>query len=275
MSDSITMLIEERIASENFSLPVFPPVATEVQAAIQANAEISAIEAIILRDQSLSTEILKLANSAFYAGLARQKTIHQALVRLGVKRVFNIVMFAAQRQVFMAKNKALNGIMETLWQHAAISASSCRWLAIRCGNRNGAEDAFLAGLLHDLGSLIVLKALDEIPAEKFDGELTLEVVREVIQTLHTDFGHQVMQFWELPEEYAEVARDHHQCSSDSSNQLLPIVRLVDAACQKLSIGMNHDPEIVLEMMPEFNQLGLSDIHLAELEIEMEDKIESM
>jgi HD-like signal output (HDOD) protein len=179
-------------------------------------------------------------------------------------------MLAAQRQAFTARHPFLNEVMHKLWQHTAASAGTCRWVAIKCGYHELAENAFLAGLLHDLGSLVVLKVLDEISASGEMAELTSPVILEVIDSLHTQYGYEVMQSWELPPQYAEVARDHHLSTADSANVLLQIVRLVDGACRKVGIGMIHDPEQVLEAMPEAQALGIKDVHLAEMEIELEE-----
>ncbi|HTR01427.1 MAG TPA: HDOD domain-containing protein [Candidatus Acidoferrum sp.] len=269
MSESIKTLIANRVDSKDFKLPVFSPIALEIQGAINADADLSAIERIIHKDQALAAEILRLANSAFFAGLSKQKTIQHALIRLGLNRVFGIVMMAAQKQAFQARNPYLNELMSVLWKHAAASAAGCRWVAMRCGYQDIADDAFLAGLLHDLGSLVVLKANDEILAAGSATEMTTEVMREVIDSLHTEYGHRVMKAWELPSEYADVARDHHS-DANSSSLLLQIVKLVDGACRKVGIGMVHEPDLALEGLPEVKQLGIKDVYLAELEIELED-----
>lgn len=275
MSEPITSLIDSRVKSADFTLPVFSPVAKEIQTAINNEAEIEEIEKIILKDQSMAAEVLRLANSAFFAGRARQNTVGQALLRLGVKRVYSMVMMAAQQQCFQANDPHLDALMKTLWQHSAAGASACRWVALKCGHQTHAEDAFLAGLLHDLGSLMVLKATDELLASGQTSELTADVAAEVIEALHTDYGHRVMEEWELPPQYALIARDHHLPQGDPSNTLLGIVRLVDAVCAKVGIGMNYDPDIDLADLPEVTYLGIKDTHLAELETELEEIVDTL
>ena len=114
MSESITALIAAHVDNKDFKLPVFNPVAMEIQKAIHAEAGLSVIEAMILKDQALATEILRVANSAFFAGLQKQQTVQQALVRLGINRVFSMVMLAAQRQAFTAGQPFLNEVMQKL-----------------------------------------------------------------------------------------------------------------------------------------------------------------
>lgn len=268
----IVELIGERIAQDDFKLPVFNQVALEIQGAIENEADLADLETLILKDQAISSEILRVANSSFFAGLAKLQNIRQALARLGVNRVFSLVMIATQKQAFRASNPYLDTLMTRLWQHAVASAGACRWVALKTGYGHLAETAFLAGLLHDLGSLVSLRVMDEVANQPAMGELTEAVIREVIDTTHTAYGYQVMQRWNLPEEYALAARDHH-IENPEHPPVIQIVRLVDAACAKVGIGLTSDPDLVLEALPEALVLGIKDVHLAELEIELETMIE--
>lgn len=273
IEDSLTSQIAARVDSDEFKLPVFNQVALEVQTAINANAGMHAIEEIVLKDQALASEILRVANSAFFAGLAKQQNVHQALVRLGATRVVSLVMLAAQKQAYSAQHPFLAQVMKKLWQHSAASAGACRWVAMKCGYKDLAESAFLAGLFHDLGSLVVLKVLDEICVNYRGPELTDAVIAEVISSLHTEYGFRVMQTWHLPAHYTEVARDHHNEALAVKSVLLQIVRLVDAACAQTGIGVLCNRELVLEALPEAQTLGIRDVHLAELEIQLEELVE--
>lgn len=273
MTESITSLIAAKLGSDEFKLPVFNQVAMELQQALQGEPDLKVIEAIILKDAALASEVLRVANSSFFAGLAKLQGIQQALVRLGINRVMSVVLIATQKQAFRARTPFLAGVMKKLWEHAAASAGACRWVAIKYGYRDLAESAFLAGLMHDLGSLVVLKVLDELAVSGQADDLTDAVILEVIDTLHTEYGYKVMQDWHFPPQYAVVARDHHLEGVDGHNMLLQIVRLVDGACRKVGVGLKTDPELVLEALPEAQLLGVKDVHLAELEIELEEMIE--
>lgn len=273
MSDSITSLIAAKLASDDFKLPVFNQVALELQQALREDVDLKSIEKIILKDAALASEVLRVANSSFFAGLAKLQSIQQALVRLGMNRVMSVVMIATQKQAFKAKDPFITQVMKKLWEQAIASAGACRWVAVKYGYRNLAEPAFLAGLMHDLGSLVVLKVLDELTQSGQAADLTEAVILEVIDSLHTEYGYKVMQGWHLPPEYAVVARDHHLDGVDGQNVLLQIVRLIDAACSKVGIGLCSNPDLVLEGLPEAHLLGVKDVHLAELEIELEEMIE--
>jgi HD-like signal output (HDOD) protein len=96
------------------------------------------------------------------------------------------------------------------------------------------------------------------------------VVLEVLQHMHVEQGAMLMQHWNIPELYVEIVRQHHDETYDTNNTLLLIVRLVDIACQKVGIGLYHDPSIVLATTSEAQALGAKEVVLAELEIMLED-----
>ena len=119
-----------------------------------------------------------------------------------------------------------------------------------------------------------LKVMENIAREgKSNGEISPALLAEVINSMHMEHGHHLMQKWSMPEAYSKVVRDHHIDHWDQGNLLLAIVRLVDQACNKLGVGMRPEPDLVLFASAEAHVLGIKEITLAELEIVIEDAIE--
>ncbi len=262
------------IASDRLRLPAFPSVAMKLQQALHdRNTRIADVETMIVGDQALVSQILRVANSSFYRGLQAVPTIQKAIIRLGIRQVATLAMAVSQRSLYRVQDQRLGQYMERLWQHAFASALGSQWLAQRCGYREQAETAFLAGLLHNIGQLVIMQVIDELCAgqtlqgAKLPEALLLEVLDS---SMHNAQGYVLMKRWNLPEEYRIVARDHHREFSESGNLLLVIVRLVDQACDKLGIGLHHDSNVALAATPEATHLGITEIQLAELEILLED-----
>jgi len=88
--------------------------------------------------------------------------------------------------------------------------------------------------------------------------------------MHVEQGTMLMQHRNIPDLYVEIVRQHHDETYDTNNTLLLIVRLVDIACQKVGIGLYHDPSIVLATTSEAQALGAKEVILAELEIMLEN-----
>jgi HD-like signal output (HDOD) protein len=231
------------------------------------------IAELIMKDQSLATRVLRVANSSFYGGLKPVETISAALVRLGTERVTTLAMVASQLLAHTTQVKIVAPYVSALWCRSFVCAAGGRWLANQTGYDTRAEEAFLAGLLHDIGELFLLKVL-EILAQHPDHPLALTdaLVSEILDAMHGPIGYRLMVKWELPALYARLARDHHEPEFDETDALLVITRLLDIACQKLGIGQTAEPDIVLAATREAQALGIKDITLAQLEVLLEDTV---
>ena len=275
MSDkSLKTLIEEQFESNSLQLPVFNQVALELQRMKHSDAvSMDDIAQVIMKDQSLASRILRVANSSFYGGLNKVDTVSRAVVRLGMDRVTNLAMVASQLLAHSAKVKIIADHLPDLWCRSFSCALGGRWLAEHSGNQGRAEEAFLAGLLHDIGELFLLKVLEKLAQEKEQPlDLNEPLMMEILDAMHAQMGYRLMMKWELPDSYARVARDHHADAVDEADVLLVITRLMDMACHKLGIGQPAEPEIVLAATVEAQSLGLKDIKLAELEVMLEDAV---
>jgi HD-like signal output (HDOD) protein len=161
--------------------------------------------------------------------------------------------------------------MGKLWRHSGGCAIGASWLARQIGLQDLTHETFIAGLLHDVGKLYVLKVVDDMKASGEIENLPSDtVINEVMQQLHTDQGYSLLLHWNLPGKYCQIARDHHLSDLDGSNFVLLLVRLANQMCHKMGIGLIEDPSIVMLETPEAVQLQLSEVDLARLEVRLED-----
>jgi HD-like signal output (HDOD) protein len=270
---SLQDLIIQALAAGTLQLPAFPSVAMKLQQALHdRNTRVSDLEKMIVGDQALASQILRVANSSFYKGLQRINTIQKAIIRLGIRQVAMLAMAVSQHSLYLTRSPLLSQYMKKLWQHAFASALSSQWLASQCGQKGQTDHAFMAGLLHNIGQLVILRVIDELGASNPLGSPWPEtLLKELLNSnMHNAQGYVLMKRWNLPEEYCIVARDHHKEPYDGANTLLAIIRLTDQACEKLGIGLRSDSNIALAATSEAQTLGLGEIALAELEILLED-----
>ena len=269
---SIIEVISSYIESNTFNIPVFNTVAVRLQRILaKQNFSVEEVNRMIIADPGLASQVLRMSNSSFYAGLNKVTTIQEAVVRLGASCVANIVMTATQKDIYRTSNPEMKKIMHDLWRHSLCCAIGSKWLAAKANYSALAEEAFLAGLLHDIGKLFLLKLMEEIIREgKLEMDISPMLISEVMERMHTVHGPRVMEQWNLPESYIIVARDHNSDDWNEGNPLLAIVRLVNIACRKTGVHSSPDPSLVLVTTPEAQVLGLREITLAELEIVIED-----
>ncbi len=269
---SFIEIVDTHLASSNARLPVFNTTALRIQQEIAKDeSDLQLIEKLIVSDQALTAKVLSVSNSSFYKGLQQVSTVRNAVVRVGINEVSNIVMLITHESNFRSKDPFVQGIMRKLWRHSVACAMGSNWLAKQCGLHSLAHEAFFAGLLHDVGMLFILTVIDDL---KHSNEIEIQpsdaLLVEAMNTLHTHHGHSLMSHWNLPEKYSQIARDHHQEEFDGNNSLLALVRLADMACCKLGIGLDKDPSLVLIASPEAETLYISEVDFARMEIMLED-----
>lgn len=269
---SLQDMVQKALAAKDLKLPVFNRTAMDLQKVLSGqDFDIEKCAALINRDQALASEVLKEANSSFYSGLNKVVTIKDAMVRLGAKEVLRLTMQVSQRGLYRCQNKGLNQLMEKLWKHSLACALGAYWLARHAGYQSQMQEAFLGGLMHDIGQLFLLKVLDDVSRSNPEIKLSEALVMEVLVSMHVEQGYRLMQHWGLPEEYADVVRYHHHVEPPIDKSLLNLVMMSDQTCRKIGLALNQQPELVLATSREAQALGLKETTLAELEIALEDK----
>ena len=271
---SVSDVVDAQLESDGKALPVFSAVASKLQRIVSSgDFDMAEVSRLIAGDASISSEILRVANSPLYKGLDTITTVRDAAVRLGAREIASLALMASQRGNFQSRDPRLQKTMRQVWVHGVASALAARWVARRCACEEQAQQAFLAGLLHDVGKLLLLRVMDDmIFAKGSRFEPTPALLTEMLDKMHAEKGTRLMEKWGIPPLYRDVVRDHEAAELDTSNELTAIVRLVDRACHKLGIGTRHQPDLVLAALPEAECLSLSEIDLAELEILLEDAI---
>ena len=264
--------IFEYLATKDIQLPVFDRTAMQIQDEIaKQEPDTRVIESLIVKDQTLTGQVLKLANSSFYKGLAEVTTVRNAVVRLGIKEVADMVALAAHRNYFKARDPHLNQRMLALWRHSVACAIGAKWLAERGGFEVSATEAFFAGLLHDVGKLFIITVLEKLKKTQDLRYLPSEaLIDEILESLHGKHGYAIMRNWNLPQKYCLIARDHHKEDFDTDNILLCIIRQANMTCHKVGIGPRSEPHLVLSATREAGLLGVTELDMAQLEIHLED-----
>jgi putative nucleotidyltransferase with HDIG domain len=275
--EAIRSRIEKGLDRDDVTLPIFNQVALEMQRLITSgNYSLSDIGKVVMRDPGLVSDVLKMANSSFYGGLTPAKTVHEASVRLGAKSIYNLVTALTQKQLYRSKKKAFQTWMKPLWSHALGVAFSSRWLSRHVGLQAQMDEAFMAGLLHDVGKLYVLRVVEDV--EKELGE-TLPVDADFISSImnerHPDVGERYMMRLNMPEVYCQVAGRHHDAEVSPKPSILNVVRLVNLACNREGIGLKKHPEIQLEASPEAMALKVGPELVEELSQKLKDYIASL
>jgi len=183
-------------------------VATEVlRVAQDPRSSAAGLARVVHQDQFLAGAVLQVANSAFYGprGGRRISRLPQAVARLGMESTRNIVLSSTMRQSIYQGEHATT--MEALWRSALGSAVAFNLLSGAAG-RDG-EQAFLIGLLHDVGKPVLANILDRI-LRNYPGQVDFEEVADkVFHLMHARAGAAVIHGWKLPASFAQLVDHHH------------------------------------------------------------------
>ena len=271
---SLIALIDKRCEEGTIELPVFDRVANQVYQAIKRDdLNAKSLVKLLEEDSAIASEVLRMANSSFFSGLGEVTRLADAIVRLGTKQIASLVLASSQKRMYSASNSQFGDRLVQLWHHAAAVAFGSRWLAQEIGMRHLADEVFLAGLLHDVGKLSLLRIIEDLMTEMGDKLPVSDAVLDLaIKQLHPAHGAELLASWHLPEVFRRVVAEHHGDMPERDDAVLLIVRLVDLACIKEGIGERYEPELELDASEEAAILGLDEIRIAELQVVLEDAV---
>lgn len=193
-------------------LPPLPQVAAQVlRLAADPDSTTEELQRVIATDQALAAQILKIANSAMFGMVREVTTLTQAIMTLGFSTIKSIVIASSARNLY---KRGGTGLQERLlWEHALVTAISARAYA-RSFRNSRVEEAFLGGLMHDIGKAVMdLKFPERYGAmvrtiynEDVDG---LESELDLFGFDHAMVGEAILHAWNLPRSLENTVRWHH------------------------------------------------------------------
>jgi len=171
------------------------------------------ISDIISGDPNLTARLLRLVNSAFYGFQSKIDTVSRAVAIVGTQQIRDLALATSVTRLFKGVPEDLIS-MESLWRHSVACGLAAKILATvsRCGTN--VERFFTAGMIHDIGRLVIYKKIPETARDmilrcKESKEPLYLVEKEVIGFDHSDIGRTLAQSWNLPPSLEEVLAYHH------------------------------------------------------------------
>lgn len=195
-------------------LPSAPEIAQRVEAALRReDVNMRDLAALISRDQALTASLLRLANSALFAFRAEVTSVLQAVNLLGIGRVRDVVLGLSVWGNLDPKDAEGRRRRKELWVHTTNVAAAARMLARVSGG--DADAAFAAGLMHDVGKLVLGIRLGDsywsmLDMAREEGRPTVEIEREAFSCDHGTVGGWLLQLWKLPESLTDAVALHHE-----------------------------------------------------------------
>ncbi|OQX10261.1 MAG: GGDEF domain-containing protein [Desulfobulbaceae bacterium A2] len=212
-------LLDKILASGD--LPTLPTVASKLLALTgQEDNALAEIATLISQDVSLTVKILKVSNSSFYSFPKQISSIHQAVSVLGINAVRSLVLSFSFLSIKGSKHKGLFNL-EKFWQRSLANAMSAK-LILEEVHGADAEEAFVAGLLQNLGELIFVRTIpkeyEKVLVEvQQDGDSLLATEERILGLNHATVGAKVADAWKLPALFGQTILLHHQPEAFNEN----------------------------------------------------------
>jgi len=240
MNDSVQG-IRDRLAVVR--LPAMPQILVKLLALCQTHgAGMAEMSRLIANDAGMAVKVLQAANSAVYPRGGQKIGLMQALTTLGVDLIKTLVISESVLQTFSAFPYAHHTDLRPFWKHSLTTAVIARDIARDTGYAQP-EEAYLSGLLHDVGRLALLSVAPDEYGVLFyedDNEGLCAAERRAVQVHHAEAGALVVERWRLDSFMADAVRYHHEPAVRVDNAH-PLIRMVHLAHQLAS----HDRDIPL------------------------------
>jgi putative nucleotidyltransferase with HDIG domain len=229
------------------TLTPIPPVATQIMAlAEDENSSTSDIADLIIHDPSITASLLKICNSAFFGLPCKVESVRDAIALLGLDQIVELVLLNGTAENFKDEPDGYGLGEGELWHHAVLSAHVAKVLAQNHGLADKKHLVFTAGLLKDIGKIIMGRFV-AFSYEKINilvhskGYSFNEAEKEIIGMNHEELGAQVGKKWRFSDKLIYIIRHHHMtdesCRNDPETAL---VYLADIVCMMIGFGTSLD-----------------------------------
>jgi HD-like signal output (HDOD) protein len=227
------------------SIAALPEITAKIVTTVEdPKSTAASLHKIVAHDPALATRILKVVNSAFYGLPGQIGSVERAIVLLGLNAIKNIAVAASLGQLFRGVKLTDKFSAKDLWTHCIAVGVTARELA-RQMKVPIADEAFLAGLIHDTGLLVSLqvwpdKLREVCKVAQTSDKPFCEIEREMTGVDHQQLGQGLAELWKFPRACQLVAGRHHNPTtlSDNSRLLVTLVFVADTLCCQQNRGFN-------------------------------------
>lgn len=242
-------------------LPSLPAVVMELLNSIdQENLDISVLAKKVSYDQALTAKTLRLANSSLYGLQVKVTTIQQAITYLGFQTTRNLITAAAVTGCF-PEGMCPGFDDRAFWRHSIATAACAKVLARQM--RFNQDYAFTAGLLHDIGRLVMVRCfpqhMQQVIAWRAEHDTTmLEAERAVLGSDHVDAGVALAEHWNFSDTMRQAIAGHHDPEKPGAGFLATIIHIADAVVHALDLAQMQDDIVPPVSTVAWSALGLDE-----------------
>lgn len=275
------MNLEKSILQSIQKLPSFPAV---IQQAIQLihdpKSSAKDVVEVIQYDQSITVEVLKLCNSAYFGLRRKVHSLREALVMIGLDQLLEMILCRESSRFFYNPCKGYDLEYGALWRHSIVSALLSGIISKRL-NHEMTPTHFTAALIHDIGKVVLSEFVEdyfgEIKQVMEKESLTfIEAEKEVLGIDHAELGGRIVEKWNFPSVIASCVRFHHYPFSTSEDQeMVHLIYLCDMVAMTTGIGGGADGLSYHAYEEVMRQYQLKEKDIESFIVQMEDQFHTV
>ncbi len=253
--------LQEAVADDSLVLPSLPEVALKIRDAVESeDTTAEQVANALSQDASLSARLIQVVNSPLYRPRNPIDNLQMAVTRLGLRLVRDLVMNLAMKQMFQSTSEVLDKKFRSVWSASVDVAAISQMMSMTMSDISR-EQALLAGLVHNIGTLPILM-IAENDDDLFNDAAALN---SVIDELQGPIGEMILKSWNFSDSLVEVVKQCHNFSYAGNNS----ANLVDLVQVSLLQGDFVSEQQLPEdwsKVPAFSRLGLdSEVNIINIE----------
>ena len=278
LTATLKRILMGHIEGGTLILPTLPKIAQELQQLLEdPKADQAKIIKLIDKDPILVAAIMKVSNSALHRRSGKMESLTKAINHLGFRSIKNVLLTSISRQIFVSHDPRINSTISALWEHSLAVGLLARNVAGISGCRD-VEPAYIAGLLHDVGKIVVAAYLLEfergLPIREAMDWIDLDNWLGIIEELHRDIGIAIVESWNLPIVITRIIEEFEDY--DAADRISPLnsVLFANALAKREGLyeGIPDHDGIQSMIMIGKSLLGIDDAVITGLTREINDQI---
>jgi putative nucleotidyltransferase with HDIG domain len=249
LKKALKLEISRRVRDNSLEVPMLPHIASQaLSLASNPHSTINKITELVEQDQFIAAKLINIANSPVYRGIYEVTSVQRAIMNIGLRGVTDLI-FSLSIGAKVFRNKQFAERMNQMWQHSV----GCAFIAQELARDHGedTENAFLCGLLHDIGKVLIVDTISKMisshPDRFIRSSIDQNLLEDVLSEFHCQVGGLIGRRWTFPESLTASVVFHHEPFQDG--KVIPgalLTGVADIFCHKFGIGVPENPDEISE-----------------------------
>jgi len=267
-------IIIDRFTSGKIDLPYTPQTSIQFNEVVKKDLGFKAIANVLKQDMSIASRLISISNSAYYGAATKSENVEQALTRLGLAVTKQYVDAFCSRPLFSNNNKRYSAFLDELWVHS-LNCAVISEITSKVLNLKLESDAFINGLLHDIGKAVLLQSACELENRgRLVKSIDYEELLQFIDEYHNKVGSSVLKKWKFPFHTIHIALNHNKLDSCSSiSKELLVVDFANLLAKTMDVkGQPEQIDVALEDTKSARLLGITSDTIVEIEDRIDESL---